>query len=146
MRKIYRNFTNEKEVLDNPKLVASRSSHHKIKNTDNDFVKKVINKLSEDFNFKVKDESYWLIEHRPKGHMWHKDTGSKNHMMWCEVGVSLLLKEADEGGKTYYAENGDKNNPIEVDRGLYDLVAHTSDEWHMVEKHEGERIVFLMFI
>ena len=66
--------------------------------------------------------------------------------MWCEVGVSLLLKEADEGGKTYYAENGDKNNPIEVDRGLYDLVAHTSDEWHMVEKHEGERIVFLMFI
>ena len=146
MRKIYRNFTNEKEVLDSSILKSSKSSHYKIENTDNDFVKKVISKLSEDFNFKVKDESYWLIEHRPRGHRWHKDTGSKDHMLWCEVGVSLLLKEADKGGKTYYTENGDTNNPIEVDRGLYDLVAHTSDEWHMVEKHEGERIVFLMFI
>ena len=146
MKKIYRNFTNEKEILDSLILERSKGSNSKLKDTDNSFVNKVVSKLSEDFDFSIKKESYWLIEHRPKGHKWHKDTGSKNHMMWCEVGVSLLLKEADEGGKTYYAENGDTSNPIEINRSLYDLVAHTSDEWHMVEKHKGERIVFLMFI
>tara|TARA_Y100000004_G_scaffold23875_1_gene24134 strand:+ start:1199 stop:1639 length:441 start_codon:yes stop_codon:yes gene_type:complete len=146
MRKIYHNFTNEEEVLGSLILETKKGKHIKIKDTQNKFVKNVITKLSEDFKFKIKDESYWLIEHRPRGHKWHKDTGSKNHMMWCEVGVSLMLKKANNGGETYYSDNGNINNPIKIERDLYDLVAHTSDEWHMVEKHQGERIVFLMFI
>ena len=67
-------------------------------------------------------------------------------MTWCQVGVSLLLKKADDGGETYYSSSWSGKNSVKVERDLYDLVAHTSDEWHMVKKHKGERIVFLMFI
>ena len=145
MKKIYRNFTNKKEILDSLILNEKKGVNIKIQNTKNKFVNKV-NKLSEDFNFNIKEQSYWLIEHKPGGHAWHRDTGTGNHMTWCQVGVSLLLKKADDGGETYYSSSWSGKNSVKVERDLYDLVAHTSDEWHMVKKHKGERIVFLMFI
>jgi hypothetical protein len=154
MKKIYRNFIT-KDIAD--KLLAKRDpSKHKIKKSDlksvlndqTDLVKKVLDKLKEDFEFKVKDQSYWLVEIRSDGHEWHKDTGSGGHMMWCEVGVSILLSDRDnfEGGDTWYSKDGNDDNATKSDRETYDLVAHTSDEWHKVDPHTGERCVFLMFI
>jgi hypothetical protein len=143
MRKIYRNFINKEEAK---KQFDHREFKYSIKKHENELVSKIIEKLKEDFNFKIKDESYWRVEHRTKGHKWHKDTGSSNGMMWCQVGVSLILQDGNSGGETYYGKEKDDKNPIKSDRKLYDLVAHTSDEWHMVTPHQGKRIVFLMFI
>ena len=144
MRKIYRNFINKKEV----ELLESdvNSLFNKINVGDNKIIDRILSQLKEDFDFNIKEQSYYLIEHIPKGHEWHRDTGINNHMSWCEIGVSLLIKEPLSGGDTYYADDGKETNKIKVERNLYDLVAHTSNEWHMVEPHEGERKVFLMFI
>ena len=144
MRKVYRNFTNKQDISDSSILDQYRKQF--ILETDNKFVNRVVDKLSEDFDFTVKNESYWRVEHRPSGHQWHKDTGSSNGMMWCQVGVSILLEDGISGGETFYGKINNDENPIKSDREIYDLVAHTSDEWHMVTPHEGKRVVFLMFI
>tara|TARA_A100001515_G_scaffold54463_1_gene43063 strand:- start:896 stop:1354 length:459 start_codon:yes stop_codon:yes gene_type:complete len=152
MRKIYKNFINEEEAN---KLIKDKGTRIPLLDThvakrdvfrNNFIVEKIIKKLKVDFNFEVKDKSYWSIESKQSGHKWHKDTGSNNHMMWCQVGVSLLLQDGDGGGETYYADDDKETNKIKSNRKLYDLVAHTSDEWHMVTPHTGERVVFLMFI
>tara|TARA_Y100000004_G_scaffold153273_1_gene176878 strand:+ start:181 stop:612 length:432 start_codon:yes stop_codon:yes gene_type:complete len=143
MKKIYRDFITKEEA---EKQFNNREFKYFINKNKNELVDKIINKLKEDFSFKIKDESYWRVEHRTKGHRWHKDTGSTNKMMWCQVGVSLILKDGNSGGETYYGKEENDKNPIKSDRKIYDLVAHTSDEWHMVTPHQGKRIVFLMFI
>jgi hypothetical protein len=143
MRNIYKNFISEEEALSMSKGEVSKV---KIIDTKDEFIKKVLNKIKEDFDFTVNENSYYAIEHRPLGHGWHKDTGTSNHMMWCQVGISILLKEGDSGGETYYADDDKETNKIKSNRKLYDLVAHTSDEWHMVTQHTGKRVVFLMFI
>jgi len=110
----------------------------------NPTILKVLDILKEHFDFVVKPESYWRIEHKPKGHEWHVDTGSNNHMLWCQVGCSILLTSNEEfsGGETFY----NKEEPIKVERDLYDIAAHSSDEWHMVTQHDGNRVVLLLFI
>ena len=110
----------------------------------NPTILKIISILKEHFDFVIKPESYWRIEHKPKGHEWHIDTGTNNHMMWCQVGCSILLTSTKEfeGGETLY----NKEEPIAVERDLYDIAAHSSDEWHMVESHTGKRVVLLLFI
>ena len=143
MRKIYRNFINKEEAEEQ---LGHKRTRYSIKKDDNKLVNKIIDKLKEDFDFKIKDESYYVIESRFSGHKWHKDTGSSDQMMWCQVGVSLILQDGNSGGETYYGKEKNDKNPIKSDRKLYDLVAHTSDEWHMVTPHQGRRIVFLMFI
>lgn len=148
MRKIYRDFTNPKEIIDTLGRMSPNGVHHKHgeEGFKNEFINRIINKLKEDFEFSLKSQSYWLLEHRPSGHKWHKDTGTSNHMMWCDVGISILFKEPDEGGDTWYGDDEMGTNAVKSDRKPFDLVAHTSDEWHMVEKHKGNRVVFLMFI
>jgi hypothetical protein len=80
MRKIYKNFISEEEALSMSKGEVSKV---KIIDTKDEFIKKVLNKIKEDFDFTVNENSYYAIEHRPLGHGWHKDTGTSNHMMWC---------------------------------------------------------------
>jgi len=143
MKKVYRNFTTKEEAQDQ---LQYRRERYSIKSNKNDLVNKIIKRLKDDFEFEVKDESYWRVEHRPQGHQWHKDTGSSNGMMWCQVGVSLILEDGEDGGETFYGKEKDDKNPVKLDRGVYDLIAHTSDEWHMITPHKGRRIVFLMFI
>ena len=144
MRKIYRNFINKKEV----ELLESdvNSLFNKINVGDNKIIDRILSQLKEDFDFNIKEQSYYLIEHIPKGHEWHRDTGINNHMSWCEVGISIVLQEPSSGGNTYYADDINGTNKVKSDRKIYDLVAHTSDEYHMVEPHEGDRRAFLMFI
>ena len=74
---------------------------------------------------------------------WHKDTGSNDHMLWCQVGCSILLESECSGGATYYKESG---KIIEVDRDKLDLIAHTSNIVHKVDPPKGYRLVFLIFI
>ena len=64
--------------------------------------------------------------------------------MWCQVGCSILLtsNEEFEGGETFY----NKEEPVLAIRDKYDIVAHSSDEWHMVTPHTGNRVVLLLFI
>ena len=146
MRKIYRNFIDKQTAIEC--LSNTSQNRHSLLKTDNALVKRIIEKLKEDFEFNVKEQSYWLTERRGSGHVWHKDTGTSNHMVWCEVGVSILLSEQDDfkGGDTWYGDDEKGTNATKSKRKPYDLVAHTSDEWHKVDSHEGQRNVFLMFI
>tara|TARA_B100000902_G_C27214573_1_gene866264 strand:+ start:830 stop:1267 length:438 start_codon:yes stop_codon:yes gene_type:complete len=145
MKKIYKSFLTEedKKYLD----VFKNGGQRPVKGfIDNKLVKKIINKLSEDFKFEIKDESYLLLETRPQGHGWHMDTGTSNHMPWCQVGSTILIKDSATGGDTYYADDETGKNKIKVDREVGDLCAHTSDEWHMVDANSGQRQVLLMFL
>ena len=145
MRKIYRNCITpeEAELL----LGIQRNKYFIIQKDNNVIVDKVINVLKTDFDFEISNYSKYRVEHRSSGHEWHKDTGSKDHMKWCQVGVSILLKDGDGGGDTFYSDDITEDPVgIKSDRNVYDMVAHTSDEWHMVTPHSGERLVFLMFI
>tara|TARA_R110001592_G_scaffold33581_5_gene116245 strand:- start:3324 stop:3773 length:450 start_codon:yes stop_codon:yes gene_type:complete len=149
MRKIYKNFLKEDEVniiTDFYKSKMGGGLTLKINNNKHEVLDSIINKLKDDFLFEVKSQSYWRLESRQSGHPWHRDTGSNNQMPWCQVGVSILLKKGNSGGETYYADDDKETNKIKSNRKLYDLVAHTSDEWHMVTPHEGSRSVLLMFI
>lgn len=111
---------------------------------NNPTVLKILDNLKEHFDFVIKPESYWRIEHNPEGHPWHVDTGDTDHMLWCQVGCTILLTSNTQfsGGETFY----DREEPVLVERDLYDIAAHTSDEWHMVTPHSGNRTVLLLFI
>ena len=85
---------------------------YSVKGSKNLIVNKVITRLEKEFNFTIKKESYWRIETKPKGHEWHTDTGANNHMMWCQVGVSILLTNTFTGGETYYADDYNKTNQM----------------------------------
>ena len=144
MRKIYRNFITNQEA--NDLLKSTKPINNSIVDTKSEIIHKIVKKLKEEFDFNIKKQSYYLVEHMPTGHNWHVDVGNGNHMSWCDMGVSILLQEPLSGGDTYYADNIKGTNKIKSDRKIYDLVAHTSNEYHMVDAHEGERKVLLMFI
>ena len=142
MRAIYHNFITEKDLVELKKLKLNSSI--RILSETNEVVNRVIESLKKDFTFEIKELSYYRLEQTANhGHDWHKDTGSNNHMPWCQVGCSILLESDCEGGKTYYKEN-DKVTTVE--RGIFDLIAHTSDVLHKVDPPEGHRLVFLIFI
>jgi hypothetical protein len=124
--------------------LPKHADHLFISNETNPTIIKIINILKEKFQFNIKPESYWRIEHNPKGHKWHVDTGDNNHMPWCQIGCSILLTSTKEfiGGETKY----NKEIPITIIRDKFDLLAHTSDEWHMINPHTGNRVVLLLFI
>ena len=171
MRKIYRDFVTTEEAEKILKDISQNGKYYLKKRLNKlDYITKIIDTVKKDFDFEISEYSYFKREVRNshKPHPWHKDTGSKNHMPWCQVGISLLLKEPGFGGETYYAKDNDLfekkyngidfynienksirdaiTNKVKSDRGLYDLVAHTSDEWHEVTGTDGTRCALLMFI
>ena len=64
-------------------------------------------------------------------------------MLWCEVGCTMLLDGEFEGGETLYRKDGVERV---IERSSYELLAHTSDEEHMVKPSDGNRKVLLIFI
>jgi len=138
---IIKNAINKEE---HDELIRRDTSHVSLVGETNPTILKMLGILREHFDFVIKPESYWRIEHNPGGHEWHVDTGTNNHMMWCQVGCSILLTSTKqfEGGETFY----NKEEPYTVERDLYDIAAHTSAEWHMVTPHTGNRVVLLLFI
>ena len=143
MRSKYKAFLNKEDISHLYNTLTVNNKYYVLKEK-NKVVDKIINKLKIDFSFTVKDESYFKIEQTGKdGHDWHVDTGSSNHMMWCELGGTILLKADYQGGKTYYKED---SKVIEVERDIGDLCAHSSDVEHKVDPTTGDRQVFLIFI
>ena len=143
MRKKYSNFLSEEDISYLYDTLVVSDKYYVLK-TKNEVVNKIINKLKLDFDFTVKEKSYFKIEQTgQEGHDWHVDTGSNNHMMWCELGGTILLKADYQGGKTYYKED---DKVVEVERGIGDLCAHRSDIEHKVDPTTGNRQVFLIFI
>jgi predicted 2-oxoglutarate/Fe(II)-dependent dioxygenase YbiX len=143
MRSKYKAFLNKEDISHLYNTLTVNNKYYVLK-TKNKIVDKIINKLKLDFDFTVKEESYFKIEQTgQEGHDWHVDTGSNNHMMWCELGGTILLKADYQGGKTYYKED---NKVVEVERSIGDLCAHKSDVEHKVDPTTGNRQVFLIFI
>ena len=85
--------------------------------------------------------SYTRIQKHPKGHDWHVDTGSRNHMPWCDYGCSILLTNTKDSGFLEYRD-GTVFLPEEHYCGL---AIHSSDIEHKSEQH-GNRVVFLAFL
>lgn len=88
-----------------------------------------------------KPQSYIRTEVAKKGHNWHVDTGTNNHMPWCTYGCSIMLSRDYEyvGGTFHYRDE-------EFRPEFCDLVWHDSKTEHMVEAHQGLRMVCLIFI
>lgn len=143
MRSKYINFLSEQDISHLYKTLFLNEKYYVLK-TKNKIVDKIINKLAIDFDFEIKEQSYFKIEKTSgEGHDWHVDTGSSNHMAWCEVGCTVLLKGDYNGGETYYKE---EDKVVEVERAIGDLCAHSSDVEHKVNPTVGDRQVFLIFI
>lgn len=84
--------------------------------------------------------SYFRIEERAEGHPWHKDTGNEDHMLWCDWGCSILLKDGteEEVGRLHYIDGTVVHNYL-------GLAIHSSGEVHRVSRNKG-RLVFLAFL
>lgn len=142
MRKVYENFLNKEDIS----FLLNNKERKKLKEEKPEIINRIINHISKDFDFEIKNESYYVVETRKIGHKWHKDTGSNNHMPWCQVGLSVLLTSSFTGGLMYYADDDSGKNKTLVKRKVGDLCVHDSSEWHMVEPHKGTRSVLLIFI
>lgn len=142
MRKVYENFLNKEDIS----FLLNDKKRKKLKEEKPEIINRIINHISKDFDFEINNESYYLVETHKIGHKWHKDTGTDNHMSWCQVGLSALLTNSFTGGLMYYADDDSGKNKTLVKRKVGDLCVHDSSEWHMVEPHEGKRTVLLIFI
>lgn len=117
---------------------------------DHPIISKILSQINEytlenwGVEYDLHELSYFSTERRPEGHIWHVDTGSRNHMPWCRLGVTILLTEDFTGGEIYYREEGKISYFGTRKAGT--LYMHTSDVEHMVKPHEGNRTVFLLFI
>tara|TARA_R110002096_G_scaffold426261_3_gene635804 strand:+ start:203 stop:742 length:540 start_codon:yes stop_codon:yes gene_type:complete len=120
---------------------------------------KLLEIIRKDFDANISEHSYIRIEHRPIGHNWHNDIGAQydgdpSHQKntWLDCAASILLTSTDDftEGDMYYADAYGKDkipvNPVKVDREQYDMIVHSADVWHSVDKHEGNRTVMLLFV
>lgn len=90
----------------------------------------------------IEEPAYTRVERKVDGHDWHRDIGDSNHMPWCVYSGSVLLTppEGFEGGWFEFRD------PHARHKHYLDLLAYTSDNWHRVTSHEGERRVLLIFL
>ncbi len=109
----------------------------------NSIMKKITKKIKNVIgDISLSKPSYYNIDSSQNGHNWHKDTGTHGHMLWCNYGVSILLKKS-EGGLFKY------KNPYKTynqEEHYLNAIIHSSDEWHMVEPSKKGRTVLLMFL
>ena len=112
---------------------------------DSPVVNKIVDKCSHLFDKPVKRDapSYMRLESRTTEHPWHVDTGTKNHMMWCIYGISVLVGKPKKGGLFKYKDPDKEYAP--EDRYLGAAV-HTSDEWHMRESSGPGHKAILIFL
>ena len=110
---------------------------------NNSIIKNIISKLENIIGrVSLNKPSYLKIETSKNGHDWHKDTGTNNHMSWCNYGVSILLKKTNN---SLFRYRNPKKKYTQEEHYL-NAILHSSDEWHMVEKPEKGRTVLLMFL
>lgn len=85
--------------------------------------------------------TYMRLEARVRSHPWHVDTGTNNHMMWCEYGCSILLEDGTDE-EVGYLEYQDGT----IVRNYLSLAIHDSKERHRITEHTKERKTFLCFL
>ena len=159
VQKIYRDFISKEESdillnTDEPRFsnIAGVNHNHTLEPSDPLFtspnftkiVGDIISKLREDFTFEVTENSYYSLEEKPGGHPTHQDCHYQGRMF--SIGTSLILKDGSYGGDTYYCDDRNGTNARKIDRGIYDLVAHTWEQWHWISPSSGGRKAFLLFI
>tara|TARA_R100001594_G_scaffold55921_1_gene89622 strand:+ start:2734 stop:3162 length:429 start_codon:yes stop_codon:yes gene_type:complete len=89
--------------------------------------------------------SYARVERRAPGHKWHKDTGSNNHMTWCNIGVSILLRKSVGPNKGLFKYK-EPDQSYTQDEHYLNAIVHSSDQWHKVDESDIGRAVLLMFL
>ena len=110
---------------------------------NNPIIRKVLNKIETVIGERdYSSPSYLKIEASENGHDWHKDTGSNNHMKWCNYGCSLLIKKSEEGIFKYKSPSQEYSQK----EHYLNIILHSSDEWHKREKATKGRTVLLMFL
>ena len=86
--------------------------------------------------------AYCRVEQMATGHDWHVDTGDSNHMTWCAYSGSVLLSKPESFSGGWF----EFRNPPARHKHYLDLLTYSSDNWHRVTPHEGERRVLLLFL
>ena len=81
------------------------------------------------------------LERHHKSHDWHIDTGSNNHMLWCDYGCSVLLTNTEDSGLLEYRDG----KIILPEEHFCGLAIHSSDVEHRTDQ-PGNRITFLAFV
>jgi len=112
-------------------------------NFEHPIIKKIIKKCSKyTKRNSASAPSYLRIDSGKHGHTWHKDTGTSNHMPWCNYGLSTLLSYPEDDGLFKY-----KSPELSYTQAEHYLntIVHSSDEYHMVEPSKN-RTVLLMFL
>jgi len=104
---------------------------------------------------RIGGQSYWNLESRSKGHLWHFDGCTSNltpnHMPWCRYSaVTLLTAPWTFEGGAFMWEDGDQHGKIKDELFgsifVYSSAADNSPLWHQATPHNGgERWMFLMF-
>ncbi len=110
---------------------------------NNPIIKNILVKLEEFINKRTYNSpSYCVVEESEKGHDWHIDTGSMNHMQWCNYGVSILLRKSDNGIFKYK----EPNKEYTQNEHYLNALVHSSDQWHKREDATKGRKILLMFL
>ena len=133
-------------------IITKKQASYFLKNTFNKYnfddscLLKVINKCSSLFDKKINlsKPSYWYVDSGKNGHNWHKDTGSNNHMLWCNYGISIGLSSPDkvEGGIFEYKNPSAVITPNEH---FLSAIIHDNNQEHKVSKSKN-RSVLLLFL
>lgn len=128
-----------------------------IKNTNEPIVTNYLSKIEKHSKYKFKNNSeysYFEVQHKPKGHSLHFDTGSSNHMLWCGFSSSCLLTKPSSftNGNVHF-QNKDATKKITITPKEHYLTgisyrsrADEGKNAHFVDSHQGRRIVILMFL
>jgi hypothetical protein len=110
-----------------------------------DFKETIINKCVEEIKKLVEintnNPAYCLVESRPRGHVWHTDVGTSNHMTWCKYSASILLTKPEEFTGGYFRTKKKKHKK----EHYLNMFLYSSDVEHCVEPSEGNRKTLLMF-
>lgn len=97
------------------------------------------------FPVSLEEPAYCRVEHKPGGHPWHVDTGTKGHMAWCRYTAGVLLTEPEvdfTGGGFYFHDAPDDPVFHYCDLVTYD---DAPENRHCVASHKGNRRVLIMF-
>ena len=124
----------------------------KLKDNPNKIIDRILKNIEPNSSNKFKydsDKSYYRIEHKTEGHIWHYDTGSVQQMLWCGYSASILLTEpclVQTGGEVHFL-----NKIITPEQHYLNCVNYRSNEKeklnkHSVKPHKGKRIVLLIFL
>ena len=105
----------------------------------------VLGHIGDLFPISLEKPSYYRVEHKPDGHPWHTDKGTKGHMMWCEYSASVLLTPPDTftGGGLYFRDTPDLPLFPYCDLLVWDSA---EDNTHKVARHKGDRRTLIMFL